>query len=497
MSQGKSGGALSAGAAEERPAGAKATEAAGLATSGEVSSSRAQSLRGASRRVDMTRGPIVERLIALAWPLFVGNILNTFYNLADMYWVSLVGTDEVAAVAITFPTVWLTFSLGMGVTIAGVAFVAQYTGAGKNDEAAHVAGQVVLLATAAGVLLALVAIAFRDAIAAWMGAQGRVLELASTYLLITSAGLPFKYIYYAYRSVSQGTGDSKTPRNLLLLTTMTNVVLDPFFVLGWAGLPAMGVAGAAWATLIAEGIGAAVSLLYLMNGRLVGVRLRFSHLAPDWGLIHKIAELGLAGSLDMGSRGLSSVAVAAIVSRFGTVEAAAYGIVNRLMSVVWTSSGAMEQAAASGVGQNLGAGQIERASRLAWTGAAVMFSFLTAVAALLYLFADAIVGVFGVSDQVVATAVRFLRLHVFSYGFWGAFEVLLGAFRGAGQTLPPAIVTFANRWGFQVPVALFASYSLGLGPDGYWVTLLVGNVLFFIVTAVWFRLGRWKRSLIA
>lgn len=450
----------------------------------------------ARRRVDMTQGPIVQRLVKLAWPLFVGNILNTFYNLADMYWVSRVGTDEVAAVAITFPTVWLTFSLGMGVTIAGVAFVAQYTGAGKLEEAGRVAGQVVLLATAAGALLAAGAIAFREPIAAWMGAQGRVLELASTYLLITSAGLPLKYIYYAYRSVSQGTGDSRTPRNLLLLTTMTNVVLDPFFIFGWSGLPALGVAGAAWATLISEALGAGISVLLLASGRLAGVRLRLRHLVPDWPLVRRIAALGLPGSLDMGSRGLSSVVVAAIVSRFGTVEAAAYGIVNRLMSVVWTSSGAMEQAATSGVGQNLGAGNPARAERMAWAGAAVMFGFLTAVAALLYFFADAVVSVFGVSQEVLDTAARFLRLHVFSYGFWGAMEVLLGGFRGAGQTLPPAIVTFSSRWVFQIPAALAASHVLGFGADGYWIALFVTNVLFFLVTAAWFRSGRWKRSLV-
>lgn len=452
--------------------------------------------RAASRRVDLTQGPIIERLVKLAWPLFVGNILNTFYNLADMYWVSLVGTDEVAAVAITFPTVWLTFSLGMGVTIAGVAYVSQYTGAGKIEEATRVAGQVVLLATATGALLAVGAIACRTTIVSLMGAQGRVFELASAYLWITSLGLPLKYIYYAYRSVSQGTGDSKTPRNLLLLTTMTNVVLDPFLVLGWAGLPAMGVEGAAWATLIAEAIGAIISLRFLVNGRLGGVRLRLAHLVPDWGLIRKLFAMGLPGSLDMGSRGLSSVVVAGIVSRFGTVEAAAYGIVTRLMSVVWTSSGAMEQAATAGVGQNLGAGQVERAERLAWTGSAVMFGFLTAVALLLYLFAEAVVGIFGVSDDVVATASRFIRLHVLSYGFWGAYEVLLGGFRGAGQTLPPAIVTFASRWAFQVPAALFASYTLGFGADGYWIAHFVTNVLFALVTAAWFRTGGWKRTLV-
>ena len=335
---------------------------------------------GAPPRRSGAQGPIANKLVALAWPLFVGNILNTFYNLADMYWVSMVGNDVQSRPSRSLFHGVAHLSLGMGVTIAGVAFVSQQTGAGRLDQAARVAGQVTLLAFLVGVILGGLGILFREAIVGAMGAQGPVFELASVYLLITIAGLPLKYIYFAYRAVSQGTGDSKTPRNLLFLTTMMNVVLDPFFILGWAGLPTMGVPGAAWATIISEAVGAVISLVYLMNGRLGGVRVRLAHFKPDWQLIKSIIQVGVPGSLDMGSRGLSAVAVAAIVSRFGTVEAAAYGIVNRLMSVVWTSSGAMEQATTSGVGQNLGAGRPERAERLAWTGAGIMFCFLTVVA---------------------------------------------------------------------------------------------------------------------
>lgn len=445
-----------------------------------------------NRRVDLTQGPVLQKLVALAWPLFVGNILNTFYNLADMYWVSWVGTDAVAAVAITFPTVWLTFSLGMGVTIAGVAFVAQYSGQGRTDRAADTAGQVLLSACAVAIVLAGAGIAFRLPIIRLMGAEGAVLDLAGTYLLIVLAGLPFKYIYFAYRSVSQGSGDSKTPRNLLVFTVFLNVVLDPFLVLGWAGFPALGVAGAAWATFISEAMGAVISLVFLASGRLVGVKLRLRHLKPDWPVLRRIAAVGLPASAEMGARGLSSVVVAGVVARFGAVEAAAYGIVSRLMSVVWTSSGALEQATSAGVGQNLGAQQPDRAEKITWTGTRVMFLFLSGVAVLLYIFAKPIVGFFRVEADVTATAVRFLRLHVLSYGFWGARDVLQGGFRGAGQTLPPAVITFGCLWVVQIPLTLWASYSLGYGADGYWLVLALTNVIFAVVAAIWFRMGGWK-----
>ena len=451
--------------------------------------------RAKGRRVDLTQGPKLRRLVAIAWPLFVGNILNTFYNLADMYWVARVGTDAVAAVAITFPTVWLTFSFGLGVTIAGVAFVSQLTGAKQVDSAARMAGQVVLMSAAVGALLGGLGILFRMPILALLGASGETLRMASVYLAIVLSALPFNYIYFAYRAVSQGSGDAKTPRNLLVFTTLLSAALDPPLVLGWGFFPAWGVAGAAWATWFAQLLGAVISLAYLMRGRL-GVRLRFAHFKPDFASLRRIAAVGLPSSLEMGSRGLTSVVTAGIVSRFGTVEAAAYGIVMRVMSVVWTSSGAMEQAAASAVGQNLGAKKPERAEQMAWTGAGVMFLFLSSIALLLYVFAEGIMRFFGVSDEVVATGVRFMRLHVFSYGFWGAMEVLQGAFRGAGDTFPPAALTFLSRWAVHIPFSIWTSYYLGWGADGTWIMMMISYTLFSVVTAVWFKMGRWKRGLL-
>lgn len=447
-----------------------------------------------ARRVDLTTGPVASKLIALAWPLFVGNILNTFYNLADMYWVSWVSTDAVAAVAITFPTVWLTFSFGLGVTIAGTAFVARHFGAGQPDQAAKVTGQVLLLATLVGALLGGVGAFLRVPILRMMGAQDAVLEMASVYLLIEFLGLPLRYAYFAYRSVSQGAGDSKTPRNLLIFSVGLNMVLDPFFILGLAGLPSMGVLGAAWATFISQGIGALLSLVILFRGRMAGVALRLHHFRPDLRLLGQVARVGLPASLDMGARGLSSVVVAAIVSRFGAVEAAAYGIVNRLMSVTWTSAGAMEQAVASGVGQSLGAKDPRRAARIGWTGAGIMFAFLTAVGLCLFVFPESVVGIFRVEEHVNATAVRFLRLHVLSYGFWGMRDVLQGAFRGAGHTLPPAVITWLNLWVAQIPLSLWTSYALGWGADGYWIVLCATNLVFAAVASIWFRFGSWQES---
>lgn len=411
-----------------------------------------------------------------------------------MYWVSYVGDDAVAAIALTFPTVWLNVSLGLGVTIAGVAFVSQFTGAGKTDEAGRVAGQVILLATSVAIVLGGLGIMARQTILTLMGAEGQVLTLGTDYLKIVLAGLPFQYIYLTFRSVAQGTGDSKTPRNLLIVTVLINATLDPFLILGLAGLPALGVSGAAWATFTAEGIGAMISLIYLANGRIGGVRLRLSHLKPDWDFLKRAAAIGLPGSFDMGMRGLSSVVTAGIVARFGAVEAAAYGIVMRIMSVVWTSAGAMEQSVTSGVGQSLGAKKPNRAERIAWTGAGVMFTFLSVVAIVIYIFAEPVIGVFQVTEDVVRTGARFIRLHILSYGFWGAFEVIQGAFRGAGRTLPPAMMTMGSRWIFQIPLAIVASYYLGYGADGYWRIFFFTNIAFFLISVIWFRRGTWKEQ---
>jgi len=203
-------------------------------------------------RVDMTTGAISPKLFSLAWPLVLGNLLQTLYNLADMFWVGRVSTEAVAAVSLMFPLSWLFVSTAMGLTAATIALVSQYVGAGEDRRADEVVAQTVLLATVVSVVLALVGFATRHWLLYWIGARDAVFVEALAYIEVIFLTLPLTFLFFAFRSSLQGAGDTKTAMWLVAVSAGINIVIDPFFILGWGPFPALGTQGAAVATLIAR-----------------------------------------------------------------------------------------------------------------------------------------------------------------------------------------------------------------------------------------------------
>ena len=309
--------------------------------------------------IDMTQGALAPKLVRLAGPLMTANILQTVYNLVDMFWVGRLGATAVAAVAIVFPTQWLLISMAMGVTIAGAALVSQWTGAGDPDRANFSAAQTVTLAVLVATLLAVIAYMSRFLLLRLLGATGPLYQPTLDYVSIIFWTVPFTFVFIAYSSVMRGAGETVRPMYVTIGTIILNMVLDPLLILGIGPFPAMGVAGAAWATLYSRAVAAAIGLWLLFNGR-EAVVIRVHQLMPDWPTIRQLLRVGIPGGLDGAARSFSAVAMIAIVTRFGPIPTAAYGIGVRVMSLVWTVSSGMAQSVATGVGQNLGADQPAR-----------------------------------------------------------------------------------------------------------------------------------------
>ncbi|MFS8542595.1 MAG: MATE family efflux transporter [Limnochordales bacterium] len=383
--------------------------------------------------IDFTQGPIPANLIRLAWPLVAGNLLQTVYNLVDMFWVGRLGATQVAAVSIVFPTDWLLVSIAMGITVAGAALVSQWTGARQPREADRVAAQTVSVAVLAALALACLAHWLRLPLLRLMGAEGEVFPDALAYMTVIIWTVPFTFLFFAFRSSLRGAGDTLRPMYLSVFSNVLNVVLDPILIFGWGPVPALGVAGAAWATLIARALAGLVGLGYLLSGQLA-IRVRPGDLVPRWPIARELLRLGLPASLDGAARSFSAVAMVAIVARLGPVATAAYGIVNRVMSMVWTTSAAVGQAVATGVGQNLGAGRLGRSRRVAWTGVALDLLLLGAGGLASVALAPVIMQVFVNDADVVAQGTAFLRVVGWSFGFAGGVQVVQGAFQGAGRT---------------------------------------------------------------
>jgi len=448
-------------------------------------------------RVDMTTGAIAPKLLALSWPLVAGNLLQTAYNVADLFWVGRVGEDAVAAVSLMFPTTWMFVSTAIGVSAATVALVSQHVGAGNERTAELAVAQSVLLAIGLGVTLALIGFAVRRPLVALIGAEGSVYDAALAYLEVILLSIPLTFLFFAFRAALRAAGDTRTAMWLVAISAGINIVIDPIFILGFEplGIPAMGVRGAAWATLLSRGIATGAGLYILVDGGW-GIRMRIADLAPDPAMLRELIDVGYPASLDGLTRSFAAVALAGIVARFGTVPTAAYGVVIRVMSVSWTVSGAVGQATATGVGQNLGARTPDRARSVTWIATAGTMAVLFAFAGVVFAVPGATMRLFGVEGAVVAEGVETFRVIAPFWAFFGGLMVIQGGFRGAGQTRVAFLLSLLSRWVFRIPVALALAFPLGYGAIGVWWGMAFASVVTFVVGVYWFRRGGWETGLV-
>jgi len=442
--------------------------------------------------LELTRGPIVSVLLRLAWPIMVSDLLQTAYNLVDTFWVAKVGAAAVAAVSISFPIVFFLFAVGMGFTIAGTALVAQYTGAGDGSYANRVAGQTLSFVSAIALFFTVVGFFFHRHFLVWMNAGPEVLPLASGYLRVIFAGVIFMFFFFVFSSVLRGSGDTVTPMKLMAVSVGLNVVLDPVLIFGLGPFPEMGVVGAAVATVFSRGVVAVYGIAVLFTGW-YGIHLRLVHLVPDPGLVKKIFVIGLPAALDRSARALGLAVMTGVVGVFGTVALAAYGIVGRILSLVFMPSIGMAAASTTMVGQNLGADLPSRARKSAWTGVVLNFLGLTLLGLLFFLFPHQAIVVFTRDPEVLRIGSEFIRITALSFGSMGAIIVAGGALQGAGKTVPAMVFSVLSLWVLQIPLAILLPRYPGLGVAGIWWAITVSNVLTAFVAFVWLQRNRWQK----
>ena len=282
---------------------------------------------------------------------------------------------------------------------------------------------------------------------------------------------------------------------LAIASNLLNIVLDPLLIFGVGPFPALGVAGAAWATLISRAVAAVIGVMILFSGR-VPITIQVRQLWPDWLTMRQLLRVGIPGGLDGAARSFSAVAMIAIVTRYGPIATAAYGIGVRVMSLVWTTAGALGQAVATGVGQNLGSDQPQRAKHVGWIGTGLTFVLIGTAGLLTVVFAPYLVRIFVNDEQVIAEGTRFLHISGFGFGCAGALMVIQGAFQGAGRTGYAMILSILNRWLLRFPLALGLGFLAGMGAAGMWWAFLISDVTGFAVGAAWFQWGRWQQRLV-
>ena len=446
-------------------------------------------------REEILNGTIASTLFKLAWPVMIGNMMQVAYNLADTFWLGKLGAEAVAALSVGFPLVFLVISIGAGITVAGTTLVAQYMGSGDEEMTNKVTGQIFTFVGGLSIILALIGFIFNEYFLQLMGAPADILPDASAYLDIIFAGIPFMFAFFIFSALLRGYGDTKTPMKMMVFSTLLNIILDPFLIFGIGFFPSLGVRGAAFATIFARAVAGIIGIYILFTGK-KGLTLSVESLKPDFKVIKKILVLGLPSAGEQSVVALGMTVLMSIVSQFGTMVVAAYGIGSRILSAVMLPSRGFATATTTMVGQNLGAEQVDRAEKSAWVSSGIMLLLLTFLALLFNLFPRAVISVFNSDPEVIEIGVSFLRVVGFSFGFLGIRFILGGSFRGAGNTVVAMILAIIALWGIRLPLAQYLAIYLDWGPGGIWWAMFFSNFLTAILAALWFKRGGWKEKAI-
>lgn len=438
----------------------------------------------------ITRGHVHRAVLRLALPTWGAFFAHNLMGITDMFFVGKLGPTAVAAVGLGSAMVGIIIMLAQTVSVGTTALVSQAWGREDRARGAAVAGQCVIMALVLSVLLAATGIPAAPTMVRLMGAEGDVIPLGAAYLAILSGGGFSILVAIGLGSALRGAGDARTPFWSILIGNVVNVVLDPILIFGWGPVPALGVHGSAWATVVGRGVVLIIMVrAFAMPGR-GPIRLRLQHFRPDPVTMRRVAGIGLFSSGRLLLRNIAMLLFLRMAALFGTAALAAFGLCLRLQMVVFGPTIGFSVAASTVVGQNLGARQPDRARHAGWVAAVLGVAVVGSIATACWLGAEQIIPVFNRDPEVVALGSSCLRWLALSFAFMTLTIVLSFAMNGAGDTFRPMVVSGISMLGCGVPLAYVLAANMGR-PEGIWIAIFCSHVVGGALSMAAFHHGRW------
>jgi putative MATE family efflux protein len=433
---------------------------------------------------NLTTGSISKQLWSLAWPMMLSMFFYSLYNLVDAFWVARISPAAIAAVSISQIVLFAMVSLAMGASVGTAVLMGQNIGAGKKVEAERLLGQGYLLTTLAALFFTVVIFVLRDPLLVFSGAVGQILPLAQPYFTVVTLGSVLMFLMMTTSFAFNAQGDNFTTTKLFALSTFVNILLDPLFIFGYGGFPALGIAGAAYATLISQAVFLVLALSILMGPRMM-VPLRLDHLRLKWQSVKQVVDIGLPAALNQVLNPLGFSALMFFVSAaFLEAGAAAFSIGFRIEFFAFIPAIGFGFGAMAMIGQNVGAGKHERVREVLKTavyyssGAALIFSVLA------YLFAPLIVGLFTNDPQVTEYALQYFLIVPFGYAFFAVAFVEANVFQGIGRSWPGFWITLV-RVGVAVGITAIAVIVFSLQIWSVWLSIVVSSIIASTLGFVW------------
>ncbi len=450
-----------------------------------------EAIRGSQQ--DFTEGSLSRAILLLAVPMVLEMVMESLFAVVDVFYVARLGAEAVAAVGITESINTLVFALAIGLSMSTTAMVARRIGEKDHEGAATAAVQAIILGVLLSVPVAIFGIIFAPDLLRLMGAEESIITSGVGYTKWMLGGNITIMLIFLINAVFRGAGDAAIAMRALWLANILNIVLDPCFIFGWGPFPEMGVTGAAVATNIGRGTGVLYQLYALARGR-GRIKVPRSQLRVDFEVMGRLLRVSLGGIFQFLVATASWLGLVRLVAIFGSAALAGYTIALRIILFAILPSWGLGNAAATLVGQNLGAGKPERAERAVWVSGVCNMIFLGAIAIIFILFAKPLVQLFTRDLQVVPFGVDCLRYISYGYVFYAYGMVMVQAFNGAGDTNTPTLINLGCYWLFQIPLAYALSMPAGMGAQGVFLAITLSESSLALVAILIFRRGRWKLS---
>ena len=440
---------------------------------------------------DFTTGSIRKAIFMLSIPMILEMLMESIFAIVDIAFVSQVSTNAVATIGLTESVVTLVYAVAIGVSMAATAMVARRIGEKDPDGASKIAAQAIFLGVFIASIVSVIGIIYPKEILGLMGGEPDLIEEGYGYTQILFGGNVTIMLLFLINSIFRGAGNASVAMKALILSNCLNILLDPLFIFGLGPIPAFGVEGAAIATTIGRGSAVVFQLAILFYGWSV-IKINFKDLVLRAGIMINLLKISLGGIGQFIIGTSSWIVLMRIMSEFGSDVLAGYTIAIRVVMFTLLPCWGMSNAAATLVGQNLGAKQPDRAETSVWKTGKYNALFMGIVSIAYLVFAKEIIGLFTDESIVITNGASCLQIIAAGYIFYGYGMVVIQSFNGAGDTKTPTVINFFCFWAFQLPFAYLMAIYFDLGPQGVFWAITFAQVLIAFVGMFVFKQGKWK-----
>ncbi|MBT8243867.1 MAG: MATE family efflux transporter [Winogradskyella sp.] len=440
---------------------------------------------------DFTNGTIRRAVFMLSIPMILEMLMESIFAIVDIFYVSQVSVNAVATIGLTESVITLVYAVAIGLSMAATAIVARRTGEKDKEGASRAAVQVIFLGIVIAVFISVVGIIYPKEILGLMGGEADLIEEGYGYTQVLMGGNVTIMLLFLINAIFRGAGDASIAMWALIVSNGLNIILDPIFIFGFGPVQAYGVQGAAIATTIGRGTAVLFQLLILFYGW-SRIKVGFKDLVIRVAVMINLIKVSLGGIAQFLIGTSSWVFLMRIMSEFGSEVLAGYTIAIRVMMFTLMPAWGLSNAAATLVGQNLGAKKPERAEQSVWKTGKYSAFFMGVVSIVYLLFAPQIIQLFSNEVEVVKNGALCLRIIAAGYVFYGYGMVVINAFNGAGDTKTPTWINFICFWVFQLPFAYLMALTFDFGPIGVFTAITLAEVLIVILGIMWFKKGYWK-----